>query len=102
MAQIADINGNFVSVPITKEIEVDFGTIKRQNKTFTIADAQVTATSKIVTTISGKATTDHSTDEIMILDLKAYANNIVDGVGFDIIVFSQNNLKGKFNINYTL
>lgn len=96
VGDILDLSG------ATKEVEIDFGAIGTKNKIFTIADASVTATSKIVATISGKPTEDHSTDEIMILDLRAYANNIVVGVGFDIIIFSQNNLKGKFNINYTI
>lgn len=86
----------------TKEIEIDFGVVATNNKKFTIADTEVLTTSKVVATISGKPTADHSTDEIMILDLKAYVNNIVDGVSFDLIVFSNNKLKGKFNINYKL
>lgn len=87
---------------VINEIEVDFGAVATNNKIFTIADANVTINSKPIATVSGKPTTDHSTDEVMILELSVYANNMVAGVGFDLIVFSKNKLKGKFNINYTL
>lgn len=45
------------------QVEVDFGSTPTRSRTFTIVDAAVSATSKIVVIQSGEAATGHSQDE---------------------------------------
>jgi hypothetical protein len=47
----------------TKSVEVDFGTIQTKYKTFTIVDAAVSASSKIMVTQSGQAATGGHVDD---------------------------------------
>lgn len=66
----ATTSGNVATVNITgggsasvTQIEVDFGTVPTRTKTFTITDASVSATSKIMIVQSGTAATGRHADE---------------------------------------
>lgn len=86
------------------EVIADFGSVinAKNNIRFTVPDASVLEGSNILCSVSGSATADHSTDEIMLLQLTAYAANIVEGVGFDIQLFSPHEVHGQIKINYLI
>lgn len=96
VADIVNLVGGF------NEIEIDFGNERVYNKTFFISDTNVLANSKPFANVSLNPTSDHTSDEVMILGLNVYCTNVVAGVGFDLVVISENKLKGKFKINYKL
>ena len=56
-------SGDSITGATITEIEVDFGASAVRSKRFTITDAAVTASSKIVVMQSGKAATGRSADE---------------------------------------
>lgn len=86
------------------EVTANFGTIGNSNNNtkVTVSDTRVLATSKIVIFISGSPTPDHSSDEIMLLKINAVVSNIINGVGFDINLFSEHKTYGNIKLNYLI
>lgn len=86
------------------EIIVDFGSISEasNNIVVTIANTSILSTSKVICMVSGSETTDHSTDEIMLMQLNAFASKFVSGVSFNIQVFSPYKVFGKIKVNYLI
>lgn len=86
------------------EAVLNFGSIDSPNNNtkITIANTSVLAGSKIICSLSNLPTTDHSIDEIMILEIGVYATNIVAGVSFDIQAFSQHKTYGNVKVNYLI
>lgn len=86
------------------EVTADFGSIQdsKSNITVNVANSAILLGSKIICDISGSATADHTTDEIMLFQLSAFATNINPGVGFDIQVFSPHEIFGQIKINYLI
>jgi hypothetical protein len=84
---------------ITKQIEVDFGTILTNYKTFTIVDVDVTSSSKLFPTQAGNAPTGRSYDENEMDPIIFSAN---PGTGQFILIASSKDgpVVGKYKINY--
>ncbi len=67
----ATVSGNVATINVTSgsgtfsitEIEIDFGTSPTRTKTFTVTDAGVTTSSKLIITQSGHAATGRQADE---------------------------------------
>jgi hypothetical protein len=83
------------------ETEIDFGTTNAvYNKTFTITDASVTSTSKIIVYQSGSAATGRQADENELETLNFAA---IPGTGsFTLYAKCMNRVSGKYKINYML
>jgi hypothetical protein len=86
------------------EIVVDFGTFaERTNaKKVSVADVLVTANTKIIISVSGIATTEHSLEEIAILNPRGVAGTITPGVGFEACFFADQKTYGNFKFNYLI
>lgn len=81
--------------------EVDFGFQSGQETniaTVTVAASWVTPTTALICAPLATATADHDPDDYALEGIKAYATNIVDGVGFDIIVSADYATFGRYNI----
>lgn len=82
--------------------EVDFGFPSGNEgdiATVTVAAAWVTGSSVIVVSPLATATADHDPEDYAIEGITAYATNIVDGVGFDIIASAPRGTWGRYNIS---
>jgi hypothetical protein len=89
------------SIAVT-ETEVDFGTaFGYYGKTFTVTDAAVTATSKILITQSGNAPTSRQADEN---EMDALSCSATPGTGSFTLncVASPGPVAGKYKIFYTI
>jgi hypothetical protein len=86
------------------EVLLDFGTIinKTNNKTFFVADVNVLTTSKVLVAVSGQPTDDHSSDEIILMDVSVFATNIQEAIGFNIAAISPQKVYGKIKVNYLI
>lgn len=92
-------SGNFL------QVEVDFG-FSAGNEgdiaRFTVTgQSWVTVSSVILCNPFGGATPDHSPDDAIVEGLVAYAENIVAGVGFDVVAYAPQNTWGRYLINVT-
>jgi len=90
------------AVPNTVTAEVDFGFLSGQENnvaSVTVAATWATSSSVIICAPIATATADHDPDDYALEGIKAYATNIVDGVGFDIIASADYATFGKYNIN---
>lgn len=88
---------------VTKGIaEVDFGANTQQSDvaTVTVSNASVTSTSYPTVALYSLATTDHDPDDYAVESLSAYVSNVVNGVGFDIVVRAPNLTFGKYKVTY--
>ena len=87
--------GNAVSA------EVNFGAASQEGDvaSVTVAAAWVTPTSKIVCAPFAVATALHDPDDYAVECITAYASNIVNGVGFDIIARAPNRTFGTYVIH---
>jgi len=81
--------------------EVDFGYASGGEGNFatvTVAAAWASSASTIICTPKLTATADQDPDDYAVEGLKAYATNIVDGVGFDIVVMADYATWGRYNV----
>ena len=81
--------------------QVDFGYATGGEGNFatvTVAAPWVTPTSTIICSPLSTATADHAPDDYALEGLKAYATNIVNGVGFDIVAVADYATWGKYNV----
>lgn len=94
------INASSGSATIT-EVEVDFGTIPVYNKTFTVTDASVSSSSKIVASQSGAAATGRNADEN---EMDALTCRGLPGTGSFTLICSSHDgpVVGKYKINYLI
>lgn len=81
------------------EVEIDFGSVPVRDKQFTITDAGVSSTSKIIAVQSGKAATDRDADEnamdALVLNCKPESGQFV------INAFAISGpVTGKYKVNY--
>ena|SRR5271170_5225241 len=63
--------------------------------------AWVTGSSVILCNPFGGTTVDHDPDDAIVEELQAYAENIVPGVGFDVVAVAPNGTAGHYLINVT-
>ncbi len=85
--------------PNIKQVEVDMGAVPILQQTFTITDAAVSPSSRIVGTVANEAPTGKELDEMEMdtLDLKFTP----ESGQFKVLVTGGNGyLEGKFKINY--
>lgn len=86
---------------LQREIELDFGTIPINAKTFTFADASVSTISKIIMVPSAKAGVSNYTDELELTQLVCAAYCATNGTVTAMI--SANSLVvGSFKYNYLM
>lgn len=92
-------SGNFL------QVEVDFGFSSGNEgdiaRTTVTGQSWVTGSSVILCNPFGGATADHSPDDAIVEGLVAYAENIVVGVGFDVVAYAPQNTWGRYLINVT-
>lgn len=83
---------------------LDFGAITQTeyNTSVDVVDSLITATSKIVATLSGEITADHEIDEIFLSRITLVCGNISAGVGFTIYGSCLDGTHGIYKINYTI
>ena len=86
-----------------KQTEVDFGLISSKGKSFTVADTNVSSTSKILAQVAYDAPTNKSLDELEMDEIIVRAGSSANG-SFKVFVTEARNcsLYGKFKINYTI
>jgi hypothetical protein len=91
--------GNFL------QVEVDFGFSAGNEgdiaRTTVTGQTWVTAGSIILCNPFAGMTPDHSPDDTIVEGLVAYAENIVPGVGFDVVSYAPQNSWGRYLINVT-
>lgn len=81
--------------------QVDFGYASGGEGNFatvTVSAAWASSTSTIICSPKATATADHDPDDYAVEGLKAYATNIVDGVGFDIVAVADYATWGQYNV----
>lgn len=92
-------SGNFL------QVEVDFGFDSGNEgdiaRTTVTGQSWVTADSVILCNPFAGMTVDHSPDDAIVEGLVAYAENLVAGVGFDVVVYAPQNSWGKYLVNVT-
>jgi hypothetical protein len=92
-------SGNFLQVLVDFGFSVaNEGDIARTTVT---GLTWVTANSIILCNPFAGATPDHTADDAIVEGLVAYAENIVAGVGFDVVAYAPNNTWGRYLINVT-
>lgn len=88
-------------LPVVREVLIDFGASALKSKTFTIADADVTANSVIMIGHSAKAATGRSQDEN---EMDTLLLRAAPGTG-EFTLYADafpNFVSGKFRVNYLL
>lgn len=95
------ING--VNITNTGTATIDFGT-SDSFITTTISDTNALTASKIVCYVVGESTAEHDADDYGVEGITAYATNINNGVGFDIVCYTNSGLNtfGTYKINYLI
>lgn len=85
----------------SKQVEVDFWVITQETNQVivSVSATDVTSSSIILVSPSWIVTTDHDTEDYQWDDVKAYATNIVNGVWFDVIAYTDNMSWGKYKFN---
>jgi hypothetical protein len=87
------------------QVEADFGFDAGNEgdiaRTTVTGQPWVTAGSVILCNPFGGATVDHNPDDAIVEGLVAYAENIVPGVGFDVVIYAPQNSWGKYLVNVT-
>ncbi len=82
--------------------EVDFGFSSGEEgdiATVTIAATWANSANPIICSPSAIATADHDPEDYAAEGITAYATNIVNGVGFDIIARAPFGTWGRYNVN---
>lgn len=65
----------------------------------TVAAPWVRAASIVTCTVDTKVTPDHSGEDAIVEELKAYPSNLVPGVGLDIMAVAPNGTWGRYYVN---
>jgi hypothetical protein len=85
------------------QVEVDFGFASGNEgdiaRTTVTGETWVSPTSVIVCNPFAGPTPDHSGDEVIAEGLVAYAENLVTGVGFDVVAYAPSGTWGRYFIN---
>lgn len=86
------------------QVEVNFGSSTSEdfNTSVTVNDLNILSTSKILCSVAGIATDDHSIEEILASNITVIAGKIIANTSFDILAFCDNGTYGKYKINYTI
>ncbi len=92
-------SGNFLQVLV--DFGFDAGNEGDIARTTVTGQVWVTGMSVILCNPFGGATADHSPDDAIVEGLVAYAENLVPGVGFDVVAYAPQNSWGKYLINVT-
>jgi hypothetical protein len=82
------------------EVEINFGTTEDTDIRLFVADAAITANSKIVCSVSAKATADHRIDDIVSTNIVIFAGNVQAGSGFTVYAKASDGTKGRYKVNY--
>lgn len=86
----------------TTQAQVDFGFgsgNEGDSAIVTVLADWAASGSKLIAQPALVATADHDPDDIYAEEIIAYAENIIDGVSFDIVAKAPNNSWGKYKIN---
>jgi hypothetical protein len=85
------------------QVLVDFGfpTGKEGDTARTTVTEQgwVTGSSIILCNAAAVATADHDPDDVLVEGIVAYAENLVPGVGFDVLALAPQNSWGRYLVN---
>jgi hypothetical protein len=84
------------------QVEVNFGPITGENSNTSVTvtgQSWVATDSVIIANPFAGATDDHSADEVVAEGLTAYIENVVAGVGFDVVAYAPNGTWGDYFIN---
>jgi hypothetical protein len=98
----SQVDGALALIPKTGQVTVDFGNAsggEADLASVTVAAAWVTDSSVIVCTAAGVATPDHDAEDAALEGIQAVAENLNEGVGFDVIARAPQGSWGRFNIN---
>ena len=81
---------------------LDFGSLpgKADASVVVIGQAGILATSNVQAFVMGDTTTDHSSDEHLMVGIKAIAGSVVPGVGFTIRATAAFQVTGQFTIRW--
>lgn len=79
-------------------VTVDFGTDSDMATTTVVSCPWVTAASRLVAAFFG-STADHDPEDVLLDGLTVICDNIVAGVGFDVIASAPENAYGLFNVH---
>lgn len=85
---------------VAAEAELDFGTTEEFDTSLFIADTSITAGSLIIVSVSAKATSDHTIDDIVSTNIVVFAGNLSVGAGFTIYAKASEGTYGKYKVNY--
>jgi hypothetical protein len=91
--------GNYLQVLV--DFGFDAGNEGDIARTTVTGQSWVTSMSVILCNPFGGATVDHSPDDAIVEGLVAYAENLVPGVGFDVVAYAPQNSWGKYLVNVT-
>lgn len=87
----------------TVQVTVDFGfTVSQEGDTARITvtgQPWVTPSSIILCNPVAASTVDHDLDDVTVEGIVAYAQNLVGGIGFDVVAYAPQNSFGKYVIN---
>ena len=87
---------------VVSQAEIDFGITNAFNTSLVISDVLISATSKIILSLSGDDTVNYNVEEILMKDIRVVAGSKVVGVGFTIKAYCPQQTTGKFKVNYTI
>lgn len=96
------VNPSDLSGGIVQQAEIDFGTVNDYIAKITIADTNIKINSRVVCSIAGEITIDHSIDEVVIAGIVVVAGNVINGTSFDIFAYCENGTTGKYKVNYII
>jgi hypothetical protein len=83
----------------SEQIEVDFGATENALASETVTAAWVTTASRLVASLAYESTADHDPDDALAEGILVSVGNIIDGVGFDVVLSAPNNTWGKYKVN---
>jgi hypothetical protein len=89
---------------VSTEVDINFGASNKRNSHISlfIADTNITSTSTIKVALLGKATADHSTDEVLLISPTVVGGNNQVGVGFTISAYCAEGTYGIFKVTYSI
>lgn len=82
------------------QTEVDFGSTPVSSSTFTITDANVSSSSKIIAQLAGVAPTGKSVDEALVESLDIKCSPSSGSLSMYIQTYDGSFVSGKFKVNY--
>lgn len=101
-ARVGGVSSGGSSALVRGVVTVNCGVGSDQAQ-MTVAAPTVTATSLILLNVSSAGTADHSLDEHLVEDYTVAAANIIDGVGFDVVMTAKGSgLDGNYAFSWAI